>query len=69
MYSILQMQFNERHLCNSHIFLHTIKLFKLKNMLNDNIKFNNACKINQIINSIVYRYIFLEIKKNMLWGF
>lgn len=50
-------------------FLHTIKLFKLKNMLNDNIKFNNACKINQIINSIVYRYIFLEIKKNMLWGF
>lgn len=50
-------------------FLHTIKLFKLKNMLNDNIKFNNACKINQIINSIVYRYIFLEIKKNMLCGF
>lgn len=38
-------------------------------MLNDNIKFNNACKINQIINSIVYRYIFLEIKKNMLCGF
>lgn len=38
-------------------------------MLNNNIKLINAGKINQIINSIVYRNIFLEEKKIMLWGF
>lgn len=49
--------------------LHTVKLFRIKYMLNNNIKLINAGKINQIINSIVYRNIFLEEKKIMLWGF